>query len=77
MPRMGKSTKLLEIVHTDVYQPSNPKSKGGNRYLATFIDDYSGWCGLYLLKSKDQIFQVFVEYKSFAECQTGRKIKKL
>ncbi len=64
-------------MHLDLCQPSNTKSEGGNRYFVTFIDGYSGWCELYLLKSKDLVFQAFKEYKNFAERQTGKKIKKL
>ena len=53
------------------------QSKGGARYFATFIDDYSGWYQVYFLKSKDEIFDAFVKYKNLAETETGNKIKAL
>lgn len=76
-PRTERSTKLLEIVHSDLCQPSSSRPEGGNRYFITFIDDYSGWCEIYFLKSKDQAFEAFREYKSKVEKQTGMKIVSL
>lgn len=75
--RTERSSKPLEIVHTDLCQPSRVKSEGGNRYFVTFTDDYSGWCVIHFLKSKDTVFEAFKMYKSFAEKQTGMKIKSL
>ena len=41
------------------------------------IDDYSrkGW--IYILKSKDEAFQKFKDWKKSVEVQTGRKVRKL
>ena len=36
-----RGRQLLELVHSDVCGPINPKSLGGNRYYLTFVDDYS------------------------------------
>ena len=57
--RTERSNNILKIVHTDLCQPSKNKSEGGNKYFITFIDDYSGWREIYLLKIKDQAFEAF------------------
>lgn len=36
-----RATKPLELIHTDVCGPMKTPSIGGNRYMLTFIDDYS------------------------------------
>jgi hypothetical protein len=36
-----RTTKLLEIVHTDVCGPMKTMSKGGANYFAVFVDDFS------------------------------------
>jgi len=41
----------------------------------TLIDDYSRWCQVYFLKSKDEAPDKFVEFKRLVENQTGLKIK--
>jgi len=36
-----RDSKVLEIIHSDVYGPMRVESKGKARYIVTFIDDYS------------------------------------
>ena len=52
-----KTSQPLEIVHTDLMGPMNPKSKGGALYVLTFIDDYSRFVYVYLLAAKSQVFE--------------------
>ena len=39
-PREPKKVRL-EMVHTDVWEPSPVSSLGGSRFYVTFIDDFS------------------------------------
>ena len=50
-------------------------TRGGNRYFITFIVDYSNYTYVYLMKYKDQAFQIFKYYKSEVENKKGKKIK--
>jgi hypothetical protein len=50
-------------------------SIGGARYFVTFIDDKTRKTFVYFLKSKDEVFAKFKEFKSHAEKQTGKRIK--
>lgn len=43
----------------------------------TFVDNYSGWCELYLLKNKDRVFEALMSSKKFVEMLTGLKSKAL
>ena len=47
-----RSTNLLEIIHTDM-------DANGAKYFITFIDDYSRYTHLYLLRSKDEALNAF------------------
>lgn len=71
----SRATDLLELVHTDLCGPINKQSIVGSRYLLTFIDDMSRYVFVYFLKSKDETFEKFKEFKEMVERQTGRKIK--
>jgi hypothetical protein len=53
------------------------RSLGGSLYYVTFIDDYSRKTWLYLLKSKDEVFSKFQEFKAEIENLTNKKIKTL
>ena len=49
----------------------------GAKYFATFIDDYSRKTWIYFLKTKDEVFDQFKEFKALVENSTRKKIKKL
>lgn len=53
------------------------ESNGKARYIVTFIDDYSRWCEIRLLKRKDEVFGAFKDFKVMAENLHGKKIKSL
>jgi predicted RNA-binding protein YlxR (DUF448 family) len=53
------------------------KSLGGSLYYVISIDDYSGKTWLYLIKTKDEVFSKFQEFKAEIENLTNKKIKTL
>jgi uncharacterized protein YigE (DUF2233 family) len=57
--------------------PIDVMSFGGSKYFVTFIDDKTHKMFIYFLKSKDQVFQSFQDFKAMAEKQTGKVIKTL
>ena len=64
----------LELIHSDVCGKLNPKSLGGAEYFVSFIDDYSRYCWIYMLKCKSEVFKVFREFKTMVENQYNAKI---
>ena len=72
-----KFSQPLELVFSDIWGPASLDSRTGNRYYICFIDAFSRYVCLYLLKSISQAFQAFLQYKSFMELQTGLKTKAL
>ena len=71
------STSILEYIHSDLWGPSPVESHGGCRYFVTFIDDYSRKVWVYFLKSKDEVFGRFKEWKTMVEKRTGKQVKTL
>ena len=51
--------------------------RGGKRFYITFIDDYSRYTRVYLLRNKDEARDVFIKYKNEVEKQLNKKIKRL
>ena len=78
-PKSGdrRATKLLEIVHSDVYGRLEAKSLSGAEYFVTFIDDKSRYVWIYILKNKSEVLKKFLEWKSMVEKSSGEKIKTL
>lgn len=57
-----KSKHPLDIVHSDVCGPITPTAHDGKRYFLTFLDDFTHLAMVYLLESKDQVFEYFQDY---------------
>ena len=55
----------------------NPTSKGGARYILTFINDFSRKIWVYFLKQKDEVFNKFKIFKTLVENESGNKIKRI
>jgi hypothetical protein len=71
----NRSKEILDLIHSDVCGPMPVKSLGGYLYYVILIDDYSRKTWLYLLKTKDEVFNKFQEFKAEIENLTNKKIK--
>ena len=67
----------LDYIHTDVWGPSQNATIGGKHWFVTFIDDFSRYVWVYTMKHKDEVLNIFLNWKKMIETQTGRKIKRL
>ena len=70
-----KTTEALELVHSDVCGKMREKSLGGAEYFVTFTDDKTRYTWVYILKSKDQVLDCFLQWKALVENQSKRKLK--
>ena len=52
-------------------------TRGGKKFYVTFIDDFSRYTKVYLLRNKDEAFDKFLVYKSEVENQLNKKIKRI
>ncbi|WVZ82551.1 hypothetical protein U9M48_029805 [Paspalum notatum var. saurae] len=61
--------------HKLPYSKSNaPTSVGRHNYYVSFIDDFSKYTWIYLLKKKSDVFQAFRIFQNFVERKINRKI---
>ena len=72
-----KHTAPLSMVHSDVCGPFRTPTRKGEKYFVTFIDDYSRYSVVYLLKEKSEVLNVFKDYLTMFERQTEKKLKSL
>jgi transposase InsO family protein len=73
--RDSKAKGVLELIHSDVCGQMPSSSISGYVYYVSFIDDYSRKTWVYFLKSKDEVFSKFKEFKALIENLSKRKIK--
>jgi hypothetical protein len=74
-PNRDSKAGVLELIHSDVCGPMPSSSISGYVYYVSFIDDYSHKTRVYFLKSKDEVFSKFKEFKALIENISERKIK--
>lgn len=67
----------LDYIHSDLWGSSRIATHGEARYFLTLIDDFSRKVWVYMLKTKDEVFGRFVEWKTMIENRTDKKIKYL
>ena len=51
------STDIFDLIHSDVWRPSSISSIGGSRYFIVFIDDYSRYSWIFLMKHHSELLQ--------------------
>ncbi|KAL2493081.1 Integrase catalytic domain-containing protein [Abeliophyllum distichum] len=76
----GKLTNLKEFLitlHADLWGPATVCTQSGFRYYLLIIDDFSRKSWVFLLKTKDETFSAFKNWKTQIENQVDLKIKTL
>lgn len=63
----------MELIFSDVWGPA-PTSVGSHSYYVSFVDDFSKFTWIYLLKRKSEVFQCFHDCQHLVECRFDRKI---
>ena len=74
---VSRETKLLELIHSDLGDLKQTITRRGKKFYVTFIDDYSRFTRVYLLRNKDETLDMFLSYKAEVENQFNRKIKRI
>ena len=69
-----RSTRKLQCVHGDICGLMPNESLGGKKYFVSFIDDYSRFCRVYLMKQKSKVFSKFKEFETLVTNDTGLTI---
>jgi isochorismate hydrolase len=69
----SRSSAPLELVFSDVWGPVL-NSTGNKTYYVSFIDDFSKFTWIYLLKFKYEVFQRFQEFQKMVERIFDKKI---
>ena len=72
-----RATEILELIHSYVCGPLSTHARGSYLYFVTFIDDYSRYGYVYLMKYKSETVEKFKEFRAEVEKQLGRSIKTL
>ncbi|SCZ95550.1 BZ3500_MvSof-1268-A1-R1_C050g00199 [Microbotryum saponariae] len=70
----SRASQPLELVHSDVLTLPEPATDG-ERYVVTFIDDFSRKTWVSALRNKSQVFDTFQRWHAMIERSTGLKLR--
>jgi len=73
----SRACRKLELIHSDLCGPMPVPSANGNKYIMTFIDDYTRMCWVYLLKDKSQALETFKNFHVWIQNETRSHIGSL
>jgi transposase InsO family protein len=68
-------TESLDLVVSDVCGPITPGTMAQKRYFITFIDSYTDYCEVRLMKEKGEAAEEVIRYVERMKTQLGRKPK--
>lgn len=73
----AKAKRPLEIVHTDVCGPIDTPTHDGMHYYVSFLDDFTHFTQVYLMKSKSEVMNYLKEYVRETEAFFNLKTHKI
>jgi hypothetical protein len=85
--QFGKQTKLpfnnsdffssapFDLVHSDIWDSAPFSTEGGSRYFVIFVDDYSRFTWIYMLKHCSDLVPIFQTFHKMIQTQFSRTIK--
>ncbi|GJT77588.1 retrovirus-related pol polyprotein from transposon TNT 1-94 [Tanacetum coccineum] len=65
------TTRCLELLHMDLFDPFAVRNYGGNRYTLVIVDDYSRYTWTRFLKDKTEAFDQFKIFSKKIQNQLG------
>lgn len=66
----NRAKSVMGLIHSDICGPMSTKNLSSVEYFVTFIDDHSRKTWIYFLKTKDEVFGRFKEFKALVENMT-------
>ncbi|XP_071712432.1 uncharacterized protein [Rutidosis leptorrhynchoides] len=69
------SVSLGDLIHVDLWGPYKVTSREGFKLFLTIVDDYTRAVWVYMLKSKDDVFENLVNFINLIHTRFDKKIK--
>ena len=71
-----RNTELLELIHSDICEFEGHLKCGGSRYFMSFIDDFSKYSYVYLMKNESDAFEKLSIFLKEVENTFDKKVKR-
>jgi hypothetical protein len=65
----------FDLIHSDIWGPSLVAIKEGSRYYISFIDSYTRYYWVYLMKYRFEFFEIYTAFRALVKTQYSTIIK--
>ena len=72
-----RSTEPLELIHSDFCDFQSIQTRGGKKYFITFINDYTRYSYVYLIRTKDELWKLSFNIRMKLKINLVRKSRNL
>jgi transposase InsO family protein len=69
------ATASFDLIHSDVWGPSPVASMNGSCYFVIFVDDFSRYTWIFLMKSRSELLDIYCNFAKMVETQFSKRIK--
>ena len=68
------TSRILQLVHMDLFGPMRTTSLGGKSYVYVLVDDYSRFTWVLFLSTKDEALEKFITFSKTSQNDLDSKI---
>ena len=72
-----RATSKLQLIHSDIYDSMNVRTRHGAKYFITYIDDFTYFGHVYLISHKFEVLDCLTQFTILVENKLNTKIKAL
>ena len=69
------SSAPFDMIHSDIWGPAPHDTIGGLKYYVIFVDDFSRYTWIYLMRNRSELFSVYSRFANMIQTQFSCKIK--
>lgn len=69
-----RSSRIGEVLHTDLCGPISPSTRGNQRYFQVIVDDYSHFTVVYLLQNKNEAASNVIDFVNKLEAKHNTRV---
>ena len=69
------TSKKFDLSHPDIWGPVPISSLSNYKYYVYFVDDYSRYTWVYLMRNRSEILQIFADFTNIIHTQFHKHIK--
>jgi hypothetical protein len=69
------TSATFDLIHSDVWGPSLIPTVVGSRYFVIFVDDFSRYTWIYLMKNRSEVLTIYRDFAKMIQTQYSKAIK--